>query len=248
MSRARERQGCCVLTFHRVVDERERDHDVRWPTFRALLDALAREVAGFSTDLLRPSAGHVILTFDDGSADHVHVARELAGRGAPAIFFVPTGRLGSPESLGADEARELAALGHVVGSHAHDHAPLAGLPLPELRRQVVESKARLEEVLGTRVSTFAPPGGVYHRALGDELRRAGYEACRSTSWGVYRTADDRWRVPCLPVTEYTIRSGWIQRAVADWALPPGMRLASLVRRVVPEGPATRLRRRLHAQA
>jgi peptidoglycan/xylan/chitin deacetylase (PgdA/CDA1 family) len=236
-----------VLTLHRVVDERERDHDVRRSTFRTLLDLLAADADGFSIDLERPTPGTVALTFDDGTEDHLQTARELAERGAAAIFFVPSGRLGAAGSLNAGQVRELAALGHVVGSHAHDHAPLSGLSVEELRRQVVESKAWLEHVLGTPVSTFAPPGGIGHPALAEELQRAGYLACRSMRWGVYRTADERWDVPCVPVTEYTIQSGWIQRAVSDGTLPPGMRLASLVRRAVPRGTATMLRRRLHAK-
>jgi peptidoglycan/xylan/chitin deacetylase (PgdA/CDA1 family) len=242
------RQGCCVLTFHRVVEEREHDHDVRWSTFRTLLDLLATESGGFATDLEHPTSRAVVLTFDDGTEDHLRVAGELAERGAAAIFFVSSGRLGSAGSLDPGHVRELAALGHVVGSHAHDHAPLAGLSDRDLRRQVVESKARLEEVLGTPVSTFAPPGGIGHPALADELERAGYGACRSMRWGVYRTADERWNVPCLPVTEYTIGSGWIRRTVVDGELPPRMRLASLVRSVVPRRSATMLRRRLHAKA
>jgi hypothetical protein len=241
-------ESCCVLTFHRVVGEPECDHDVRWSTFRSLLDLLASEAGGFSSELARPLPRTVVLTFDDATGDHLAVGEELGARGVPAIFFASSGRLGDRRFLGGDELRTLRSLGHVVGSHAHDHAPLAGCSPRDVRRQVVESKARLEEVLGAPVPTFAPPGGVGHPALAAELRRAGYTACRSMRWGIYRTADDRWRVPCVPVTEYTIRSGWVERAVADGALPPGMRLASLVRRAVPRRAAATLRRRLHAQA
>jgi peptidoglycan/xylan/chitin deacetylase (PgdA/CDA1 family) len=248
MTSERHPQGCCVLTLHRIVDEPDRPYDVGSSSYRSLLDALSAVVDGFSTDLLRPAPRTAVLTFDDGSADHLPVAEELAGRGTAAVFFVPSARLGRRGSLTADDARQLVGLGHVVGSHAHDHAPLAGLSRAELRRQVVESKLRLEDALGTAVSLFAPPGGVGHRDLRELLQQAGYDACRSMRWGFYRTADDRWDIPCLPVTEFTLRSGWIERAARNWALPPAMRVTSVLKRIVPARAASRVRGRFDAKA
>jgi peptidoglycan/xylan/chitin deacetylase (PgdA/CDA1 family) len=247
MSAAAHR-GCCVLTFHRIVDAPERDHDVSRRSFDALLDRLAAAEASFTTELARPGDHALALTFDDGSADHLEVAEKLAARDVHAVFFVPSASLGRPTTLSADGCRELVALGHAVGSHARDHAPLARLPSAELRAQVEESKARLEDVCETSVSTFAPPGGVGHPALAAELERAGYEASRGMSWGFYRSPEQRWRVSCLPVTEFTLRRGWIDAAVARWSLPAAMRVGSAVRRIVPAPAAARLRGRLHAAA
>jgi peptidoglycan/xylan/chitin deacetylase (PgdA/CDA1 family) len=241
-------RGCCVLTFHRIVDAPERDHDVSRRSFDALLDRLAAAGQSFTTELARPEDHALALTFDDGSADHLEVAERLAARDVRAVFFVPSASLGRPTALSADGCRQLVALGHTVGSHARDHAPLAHLPSAELRAQVEESKARLEEITGTSVTTFAPPGGVGHSALADELERAGYETSRSTSWGFYRSPEQHWRVPCLPVTEFTLRRGWIDAAIARWSLPAAMRVGSAVRRIVPASAAARLRGRLHAAA
>jgi hypothetical protein len=240
--------GCCVLTFHRVVAEPERDHDVSRRSLEALLDRLAAAGAGFTTELDRPLDHALALTFDDGTADHLDVAEALAARDVRALFFVPSALLGHPSKLTADGCRRLVALGHTVGSHARDHTPLAGLTHPELRAQVEQSKAQLEDVTGTSVSIFAPPGGIGHPELAAELERAGYRASRVTSWGFYRSPDQRWRVPCLPVTEFTLRRGWIDAAVARWSLPAAMRVGSAVRRIVPAPAAARLRGRLHAAA
>jgi len=241
-------KGCCVLTFHRVVSELERDHDVSWPSFRSLLDRLAATDAPLTSELRRPLDGALALTFDDGSEDHLRVAEELATRNLRALFFIPSGCIGGRAALTADAVRRLVALGHAVGSHARDHAPLRHLTRRELRAQVEESKDRLEDVVAARVSTFAPPGGIGHIALVDELERAGYEASRTTSWGFYRSPDDHWRISCLPVTEFTLRRGWIDAAVAGWSVPPSMRVAAAVRRVLPAPAAARLRGRLHAAA
>jgi peptidoglycan/xylan/chitin deacetylase (PgdA/CDA1 family) len=236
------------LTFHRIVAEPERDYDVSYRSFDALVDRLAAAGAPFTTELARPVDHALALTFDDGSADHLEVAEALADRSLRCVFFVPSASLGRPGALTADGCRRLVALGHVVGSHARHHAPLAGLTLAELRAQVEKSKAQLEEVTGTSVSTFAPPGGIGHPELPEMLERAGYEASRSTSWGFYRSPEQRWRAPCLPVTEFTLGRGWIDAAVARWSLPAAMRVGSAVRRIVPTPAAARLRGRLHAAA
>jgi peptidoglycan/xylan/chitin deacetylase (PgdA/CDA1 family) len=241
-------RGCCVLTFHRIVAEPERDHDVSRRSFETLLDRLAATGTGFTTELDRPLDHALALTFDDGSADHLEVAEALAARDVSALFFVPSASLDHPNKLTADGCRRLVALRHTVGSHAREHSPLAGLTHAELRAQVEESKAQLEDVTGTSVSIFAPPGGIGHPGLEAELERAGYRASRATSWGFYRSSEQRWHVPCVPVTEFTLRRGWIDAAVARWSLPAAMRVSSAVRRIVPAPAAARLRGRLHAAA
>jgi peptidoglycan/xylan/chitin deacetylase (PgdA/CDA1 family) len=239
-------RSALVLVLHRVVARRERDHDVRPGSFRTLIDELAEGRRSFATRLEAPEPSSVVLTFDDATIDHLEVAHELANRRIAAVFFVPFGRLGHRGHLSPTGVRELVALGHRVGAHALDHAPLAGAAVGELRRQVAESQERLEEVTGAPVRYFAPPGGVGHASLEPELARAGYEASRSTRWGLYRTRDERWRVPCLPVTEHTLASGWIRAAAQRGALPVPMRAAALVRHVAPDGMRTRLRRSVHA--
>ena len=56
--------GCCVLTFHRIVAEPERDHDVSRRSFDALLDRLAARGAPVTTVLARPLDHALVLTFD----------------------------------------------------------------------------------------------------------------------------------------------------------------------------------------
>ena len=235
-------RGACVLTLHRVVERAERAHDVRRESFGVLLDALA-DRGPFSVELARPEPESVVVTFDDATGDHLEVARELAARRIPAVFFVTFGMLGREGHLDDAALRELVALGHVVGSHALDHAPLAGLSREELRVQVLDSKARLEAVVEEPVRFFAPPGGISHPALAAELERAAYAASRSLRWGLYRASAERWQVPSLPVTEYTVESGWILHAALRGSLPVSMRAAAAVRAVMPQSVRNRVRRR-----
>ncbi len=114
-----------------------------WPSFFRLLDdeikAGRRCRADLApADLLRPE---IVLTFDDGTADHLRVA-ELAD--LRAILFVSAGRLGPDAMLRPEDLRHIDLLGHVVGSHGLDHVPLDQLPPGGVSRELAESKERLE--------------------------------------------------------------------------------------------------------
>lgn len=239
------RDGRCVLTLHRVVPTPELDHDLDWSAFGELLDLVAAGGVPVTADLHTADGApaSAILTFDDGTSDHLRAAEELAARGLRGIFFVPTAPLGEPSRLTPGNVRTLVELGHVVGSHTVDHHRLDTLTEPELRRQLVESKARLEELTATGVEYFAPPGGSSHARLADVLEETGYAASRSTRWGFYRSPDERFEVPCLPVTAFTWRRGWIRGALEGWSLPVSMRIVWELKRRLPTGLAARARSR-----
>ena len=231
-----------VLAFHRVVDGCERDHDVSWDAFRSLLDTIPTT----STDLRNPSAsGGLVLSFDDGTEDHARVSAELASRSLPAIFFVPAEHVGGADRLDRDQVRQLVSSGHVVGSHSFHHRPLAGLASDQLAREVHGSRVFLEEVTSTTVSLFAPPGGIGHPGLTAALQSDGYEACRTMRWGIYQDPALRFVVPCVPVTEYTWRRGWIHRVLARHSLPFGMKAGRVIKDALPSSAAIAIRRRLH---
>jgi peptidoglycan/xylan/chitin deacetylase (PgdA/CDA1 family) len=231
-----------VLTFHRVVDRLEQDHDVSWDTFRRLTDSLSATVV----DLDGPLALHTVaLTFDDATEDHVHAAEELRGRGLSATFFVPAAHLGTSGHLDEEQVSELVSMGHVVGSHALHHRPFAQISPEDLRYQVHESRVRLERICGRPVDLFAPPGGIGHRALVSTLKSEAYRACRRMRWGIYLDPGQRWDIPCVPVTEYTWRKGWVRHAIDRDALAFAMRLGGAMKQALPPGLASSIREGLH---
>ena len=212
----------CVLMFHRIVEACERDHDVSWPSFLHVLDIIQDAV---TTELdLNPSGGKaVVLTFDDGTFDHAAAGSALAARQLPGIFFVPAGLLGSGGFLTEAQICDLHAEGHVIGSHGFHNIRFDNLTPSELHQEVRGSKDRLEDVLGTAVAYLAPPGGSNHTLLVKELKESGFSAARSVRWGIHNRDADRWRIPCIPVTELTVSRGWVKRVLTRWSLPWTMR-------------------------
>ncbi len=58
-----------------------------------------------------------------------------------------------------DDVREMAAGGVAFGSHTVHHPTLIGLPLEQARREIADSRKRIEEQVGQPCDTFAYPDG-----------------------------------------------------------------------------------------
>jgi peptidoglycan/xylan/chitin deacetylase (PgdA/CDA1 family) len=215
----------CVLAFHRVTDRVESPHDVRWSVFRDIVEMVVRSGRKAETRL-EPGASRpatAILTFDDGTSDHLEVAQDLAARKLPGVFFLPTAALGSPGHVDPAEARHIAELGHVIGSHAVQHRPLYTFSPAGVLDELRYSKATLEDLLGSEIRYFAPPGGHWAPSLDQTLQQCGYTASRSMRWGMHSATASRWAVPVVPVTELTFSLGWIAFALQRDRLPLAMR-------------------------
>lgn len=224
----------------------ERDHDLAWPDFLALIDRLLAAGITFARDFNAESRdGAVVLTFDDGTCDHRDVGRALAERGVPGIFFVPAGLVGQPGQCEAAEVRELVDGGHVVGSHSWSHERLDLLTEEALPREFESSRATLEDMVGAPVTLFAPPGGIGVSSLPKRLAAAGYVASRSVRWGIQRPRDDPWQVRTIPVTQVTADRGWVETAAIEGRLPVAMVGLRAVREVLGPDARTKLRGMLH---
>lgn len=90
--------------------------------------------------------------------------RRLAGGSAP-----------SPMLTWAD-VKAMHALGMVIGSHTMTHPNLPNAGLDAARREIVESKARLEQEIGAPVTMFSYPNGGAERYMTREVARLVREA------------------------------------------------------------------------
>jgi peptidoglycan/xylan/chitin deacetylase (PgdA/CDA1 family) len=173
----------CALIYHDVAAAPDADrvgfpgrvagrYKIAPEAFERHLDAIA--ATGRRVGLLDDGAD-VALTFDDGGASALEIARRLERRGWRGYFFVTTGRIGTRGFVGRDEVRELVSRGHVVGSHSHTHPTYMGrLTAEELRREWVTSRDALAELLGRAPGTASVPGGFLSRTVLEEAARAGY--------------------------------------------------------------------------
>ncbi len=139
----------------------------------------------------RPPEGLAVMTFDDGTRDNIELLEPLlAELEIPATIFICPGMLGEqhfamPAEAGvrlmdADEVRRLAASRWIdIGSHTSRHTDLASAGAEEAYQEMAGSKAALEELLQSPVTSFAYPKCDYSPACPEAARRAGYTVALS---------------------------------------------------------------------
>jgi len=128
------------------------------------------------------------LTFDDGFLSDLVCADTLAAHGMSGLFFVSSANVGERGYLGAEDIRELDAMGMTIGSHSHEHARLTTYEFDKATAQVKRSKEILEDILGKPVSDFAFPGGACTRGLSAMVRDAGFARQYTLAWGINSAA------------------------------------------------------------
>ncbi len=182
-----------ILTYHGIRRAAgqpipagwSRRHAVTASAFVSQLDAIVS--CGLHTvrlaDLGWPAHAAAI-TFDDGHAsDYTIAAPELSSRGLAATFFITASYLGRRGYLERAQVRELHARSFEIGSHGLTHKRLTEMGPAELWREALDSRRRLEDLIGHAVSSFALPSGSYDDAVLQALWAAGYRRIMTSDFG-----------------------------------------------------------------
>jgi peptidoglycan/xylan/chitin deacetylase (PgdA/CDA1 family) len=113
------------------------------------------------------------------------------------------------------QVRELAAHPLVdVGAHSMTHTVMSLLSMDEQRREIRESRARIEELVGKPVTSFAYPFG--HDGTIDDAsrvaaREAGMRVACSTEWAPATRRADLFALPRLMVRNGD--AAWLERTL-----------------------------------
>jgi peptidoglycan/xylan/chitin deacetylase (PgdA/CDA1 family) len=171
-----------VLYYHEVPDEAR-------SRFARQMQALSRGttvVRAAHAGSLPNGGAHVAITFDDAFRSvRTNAVPELLSRGFPATIFVPVDCLGENPGWemtnGVDDhvmtRGELQSLPDLIelGSHSLSHPHLPSLDSARLDEEVITSRHKLAELLGSDVSLLAFPYGEYDGRVVDTCCDAGYE-------------------------------------------------------------------------
>ncbi len=209
--------GLTVLIYHRVGASSGLEVDLPVELFEAQVEALA--ASGRVTTLahaldhldepVERSAGPIVVTFDDGTADFVDVALPVLVRhGVPSTIYLATRFVdealvfpGSGTALTWSSVADAAATGLVtVGSHTHSHALLDRLPTDDVADELDRSIDLIEDHLGATPLDFAYPKALLGSAVAEAAVRARF---RSAALAGTRAnvpgATDRFRLARTPV-------------------------------------------------
>lgn len=221
-------KGRAVVLYYHSVRDQDRDR------FARQMEILSRSARPFAVELppLMEGRGlYAAVTFDDGFAC---VARngvpELAARKIPVMIFTPAGSLGAfpswisdtdhPDSsevvMSDEELRDLAELpGVSIGSHCLTHRNLMNLDEEESRREIRDSKCRLEAILGKEVHSVSFPHGAYEDRHTEMAYEAGYKHLFSISPTLYQPTD--------------LVKGRVNVEPSDWAIEFTLKLSGAYR-------------------
>jgi peptidoglycan/xylan/chitin deacetylase (PgdA/CDA1 family) len=216
-----------ILMYHSISEEPEAGVSSYYRTatsprvfaqHMALLRALGCEAVSLKVGLemlRRERTGQgkpVVLTFDDGFRDfHTMAFPILREHGFSATVFLPTAFIGQEplqfkarECMTWSEVRELHRAGIEFGSHTVHHPTLHELDFAQVRSELEQSKAAIEDELGEPIGSFAYPYAFpsadrsFVTAFRDMVAEAGYACCATTELGRVRIGGDPYRLKRLP--------------------------------------------------
>ncbi|MFQ5801455.1 MAG: polysaccharide deacetylase family protein [Candidatus Methylomirabilales bacterium] len=191
-----------IVYYHFVFDDEWSPFEEHVRFFRDYYDVLP---LGDALDRLRNGCltePSLVITFDDGFKNNrTNAAEALSKYGFSACFYVTSTfvSLGLEErrtveamcqrnfqlpiavqNMDWDDVRWLRRAGHEIGSHTMTHAVLTACGAEDVYREIVESKAVIEQHLGESIRHFSVPFGRrshYSPGIRRIVCEAGYESC-----------------------------------------------------------------------
>jgi peptidoglycan/xylan/chitin deacetylase (PgdA/CDA1 family) len=179
--------GTCVILYYHTVTSEQRKR------FAQQMDNLTRWVKPIAICVkegLERDTHHVAVTFDDGFQCVIENALpELIQRKIPSTLFVPTGYFGQPATwdgisthsdhretvMTVDQLQKLPSDLISIGSHTITHSSLPRLTEEEIRRELYESRQKLESITGRDIKLLSFPYGEYNETVIKWARQTGYE-------------------------------------------------------------------------
>jgi peptidoglycan/xylan/chitin deacetylase (PgdA/CDA1 family) len=117
--------------------------------------------------------------------------------------------------LTPDELIRLADGGLVeIGGHTDTHVALATLPAQSQQSEISAGKAKLEEVLGKRITSFSYPHGSYTSDTVAAVKNAGFRCACTTLGQMARPKSPAYEIPRISIKN--AGKGRLKHKLAGW--------------------------------
>lgn len=154
------------------------------------------------------------LTFDDGHKSSLDLAEEMQRQNVGGTFFLTMNYCCQRDDfLHTDEIRALASAGFDFGTHGTTHRALSHLPPDEMRAELRDSKAWLEDVLGRQVTSMSLPAGQGSPAVLEAAFTLGYRLV-----GNSREDTNRALHPPSSVNRFVVLANYDAKQIRQLAL------------------------------
>lgn len=141
----------------------------------------------------------IILTFDDGYDDNYQAYKLLKKNGMLGTFYIISNYIDRAGHLTLEQVTEMSESGMEIGSHTMNHPDLSNISEEKLSSEIIESKARLEEIVKKPVESFCYPAGKYNLDVVKMVENAGYKTATTTKTGIASTKDSRFELQRLRI-------------------------------------------------
>jgi peptidoglycan/xylan/chitin deacetylase (PgdA/CDA1 family) len=173
------------------------------------------QVFAFLTEGAALPTRPIMITTDDGWGSNIEIMLPILEQyGFGCTIFVTTGAdawifkkfQGLDRRLVAADVRELRRRGVSIGSHTVTHPYLIDMEDGDIRRELIVSKATLEEWTGEACHYLSIPGNFYCRRIARMARECGYKAVFTANVGTVSRAADVFDINRLIVEgAFTLR-------------------------------------------
>jgi len=191
----RDRYVVPIITYHHVgiPSGKWRLNTVSEKSFEYQMSFIKRhgfEVISFDDLVEGIKKGHqfarntVVLQFDDGYEDNYKYALPVLKKYEfPAMVFLVSDKIGSPNFLTWDEVKEMEKYDFLAGAHTRHHVYLPRADMPEAQDEIAGSKKVIESHLGHNIDYFCYPSGGFTEDIKRLVKEAGYKAAVTTNRG-----------------------------------------------------------------
>jgi peptidoglycan/xylan/chitin deacetylase (PgdA/CDA1 family) len=105
--------------------------------------------------------------------------------------------------LTRDEAHQLGKGDHSeLGAHTVNHVALSWQPKSVQEQEIRSSRQGVRMIANRTVRHFAYPYGDYSAETVEMVRESGFSSAVTTNAGCVEHAEDRWRLPRVPVFDW----------------------------------------------
>jgi len=144
------------------------------------------------------------ISIDDAFASvYTEAWPRLRAANIPFTLFLATDHVdkGEPDYMSWEKVRELVRAGVTIGGHSASHLHMARASRERNAAELAKANERFVKELGAAPKIFAYPYGEYGLAVGEIVRKAGFEVAFGQHSGVLHSGADFFYLPRFALNE-----------------------------------------------
>jgi len=167
--------GSKIIYYHDIFDK------TQYTAMGTSLDMFKKHIQvindnGFRiVDKIQKQVNEIMICFDDGFCGIYDIKDFFIQNDIKPLVFIAVELIGKEDYLSKEKILELQSLGFQFEGHAWSHSDLTKFGDEELKRELLDSKIYLSELLGKDVTSLCFPQGYFSDKIIEKSIGYGYE-------------------------------------------------------------------------